>query len=213
MTFFLISTLIMLSVVVAVEGVAVLALMRQVGTVLMHVAPPRPGSFAGGPALGEFAPASASAALRPNAPGVFIFLGANCPGCAPIERVLETFARHYNELSVVPIVVGEFEKQRVEHASQLAVPARHDLQELVDVWSVPGTPFAVGVDADGRLVQAGVINSLDQLESLAETTLLGLQEGDLENPPRPADTGIAEDGDEENVGAVVPDRHQERSLV
>jgi hypothetical protein len=162
------STLALLTIVVVVEGVALLSLMRQIGTVLSHVAPPRPGSLEGGPQEGQQIPEPLREDIRGKQGGLFVFLGVRCPSCKPVEEVLGTVVEHYPELSLVPIVLGDFLEQREEHAEQLAVPARSDCQDLALEWSIPGTPYAVGVTADYRVVRAGVVNSLDQLEALAE---------------------------------------------
>ncbi len=174
MTFFLVTTVVFLAVVVAIEGVALLALMRQVGTVLMHVSPPRPGTGFGGPVIGGSVSESVFSSVAFEAPAVFIFVGSNCPACAPIERVLRTFRDNYNELELFVVVTGEFEERRIEHAAELEVAAHHDLEGLAELWKIPGTPYAVGVSAEYRIAHAGVVNTLDQLEALAETTLVGV---------------------------------------
>lgn len=190
MNIFVASALALLTIVALVEGVALLALMRQVGTVLSHVAPPRPGVLEGGPTRGEQIPELLRDLLTAPVGGLLVFLSTNCPSCRSVEKVLDVVAEHYPELTLVPLVLGDLAVQREEYAERLSVRGRADFQDLAIEWSIPGTPYAVGVDAGGYVIHCGIVNSLDQLEALAET---------LVNPP-PGD----DDNATEEFGVAVP---------
>ncbi len=60
---------------------------------------------------------------------------------------------------------GRFSERYAERVGSLA---RTDLHHLYEAWAVPGTPFAVGLDAENRVVFSGVVNTLDQLETVSE---------------------------------------------
>jgi hypothetical protein len=169
MTVFVGLTLATLTVVVVIEGLALLAVMRQVGTVLTHVAPPRPGVLPGGPTVGQLVPEM----LAPSRSSgeLVVFLGAHCPACTAVEKILPTVAKAYPQLELVAAVLGEVVSQREAHAKEVPIPARVDLQGLASEWAVPGTPYAVGVGGDGRVVASGIVNTLDQIEALAETVV------------------------------------------
>ena len=88
----------LLCVAVIVQGFALVAVMRQVGTVLKHVRPPRPGTQFGGPAPGTELDAAGAA------PSIFVFVSPNCPSCKGLEPALEPVARHY-DLDLVAVLV------------------------------------------------------------------------------------------------------------
>lgn len=172
MNTFVASTLALLTVAVVALGLTVLALMRQVGTVLLHVAPPRPG-VAGGPEIGAELPAKLEAELVGASGAILVFLGAHCPACTRVEPVLPTLSARYPELRFVPIAVAESQLQRDQHLARLSLAGRSDCQELLESWNIPGTPFAVGIDGSRHVVASGVVNSLDHLEALATELIMG----------------------------------------
>jgi hypothetical protein len=102
--------------------------------------------------------------------------------------------RHYDELKVVTIVTGRDEAGRAAYAKDIGSTARLDLKELMSDWSIPGTPFAVGIDAGGIVSKSGVVNSLDQLEALAEF-LLRTEDSELAQ----AELSAANPGQENDV--------------
>lgn len=164
---FLAVFLTLLTTIVVVEAFALLALMRQVGTVLRHVAPPRPGTHLGGPEPGDDAVVPG---LSPGRRAIVLFLAPNCPTCRAVEPALVPVSRHY-DLSLVTVLVGGSDAHRAEYVDRLAVPVRTDLDALYAKWEVPGTPFAVGIDEHQKVLSSGIVNSLDQLETLAEYVL------------------------------------------
>jgi thiol-disulfide isomerase/thioredoxin len=157
------TVVILLVVAVVVEAFVLLALMRQVGTVLRHVRPPRPGSQFGGPERGTVLDVPD---FIEGERAVLVFTAPNCPSCKSLEPALRPVAEHY-DLELVPILVGGSDEQRDQYARSLEVPARTDLSHLYDEWTIPGTPFAIGVDPAGKVVESGIVNDLDQLEALA----------------------------------------------
>lgn len=168
--------LVLLVITVIVEAFALLAVMRMVGTVLKHVRPPRPGTHFGGPKPGTVVEVPGVAEGRQ---AVVVFVAPDCPSCKSIESALAPVAQHY-DLELVAVLVGGSERQRADYIERARVPVRLDLDHLYDAWELPGTPFAVGIDSSYRVVESGAVNSLDQLEALAEHVMnpLPLMEGD-----------------------------------
>jgi hypothetical protein len=81
--------------------------------------------------------------LPPGAPRLVVFLAA---GCGPCERLAPAL-REVDGVAVTAVVAGEM---------GLGPIARPDLEHLFDRWAIPGTPFAVALDATGTVVRSEV---------------------------------------------------------
>lgn len=165
----------LLAIGLVFEGIVIVALARQVGTILLQIAPPRPGGMEGGPTIGE-AVAVDTFGMAEGTPTIFMFLSPDCVPCREFVPSIPVAAAHYRDVKFVPIVLSDEEGKRNEYAQTLHFPARTDLSSMQEKWNVPGTPFAVGLDSDGIVREKGVVNNLDQLESLAETVQLSTAE-------------------------------------
>lgn len=160
----------LLVVAVVVEGLLLVGVIRQVGTILLQIAPPRPGVLDGGPDLES----QVDLGLEDRA-AVVMFLAPDCQPCEQLVPSLPVFVRNYPEFELIPIVVAKSTTTGRRFADELDPSGRLDMVHLFSEWNVPGTPFAVGVDRDGRVRSKGVVNNLDQLESLAETVRFAAQ--------------------------------------
>jgi thiol-disulfide isomerase/thioredoxin len=158
-----------------VQGVVLVAVMRQVGTILIQIRPPRPGTLDSGPVVGTFLEFPGGEVERPT---VVLFTTPNCAPCQELMPSVPIAARGYRALDFVMVITGRDEEERRTYAPSLdGVAVRPDLHFLHDKWEIPGTPYAVGLDTDGRVLQAGVVNHLDHLEALAEAVLHGHEHG------------------------------------
>ncbi|MGH2724282.1 MAG: hypothetical protein ACRDI0_08450 [Actinomycetota bacterium] len=110
-------------------------------------------------------------ALDFSSPTAMLFLSPTCRFCRPIVSALPRVRVAYPEVEIVPIVVGEDEEAKVRFLTEHGLDARVDLDDLFADWSIPGTPFAVGVGTDRRIVTSGIVNTLPQLETFAQTIL------------------------------------------
>jgi hypothetical protein len=140
---------------VAALAVAVLALAREVGELRLRVGPQAALELLDeGPELGS--PTS----LRDDLPGpdagvagaryaLAVFTSEGCPVCSALEPVLALMARD-------PMI----ELRVFDEVRDAAV-----WREL----RIPGSPYAVVLDLDGRVLSKGTFNSLGQLESLLAT--------------------------------------------
>jgi thiol-disulfide isomerase/thioredoxin len=162
-----------------VQGVVLVAVMRQVGGVLVQITPPRPGELEGGPAVGTMLDLPGAV---PDKPAIVVFAAPNCAPCQELMPSVPVAARHYREIQFMAVITGRELDERTSYAATIeGVTARADLHHLHDEWQIPGTPYAVGLDEDGRVVRTGVVNHLDHLESLADSVLhrdTGLSEAD-----------------------------------
>ena len=129
-------------------AVAVLALAREVGLLRLQLAPQAALEIPDeGPAVGDWSPIAER--FEPAAGArlaLAVFSSPGCRLCQALEPAVESLRRD-------PV---------------LAV-AVFDEADDADVWrelGVPGSPFAVVLDADGVVRAKGTFNSLGQLEGL-----------------------------------------------
>jgi len=160
---------VVLLIAVVLEAVALVAVMRQVGGVLLQLNPARVGQIEGG------GPEPGTEVEYPGReigkPALVLFVSHTCGLCKDLIPAIPVVQSHYRELEIVAVVTGGEEGDRLAYAKGIGETARPDLHDLQQRWSVPGTPFAVAIDRDNRVQVSGVANSLDQLEALAETLL------------------------------------------
>jgi hypothetical protein len=136
---------------VAGLAVAVFALAREVG--VLRLAAGSRGALEipdEGPAVGSSQPWASALATKPRAAlGLAVFSSEGCPLCAQVAPAVEHVAAD-------PLLaVRVFD----EHADAA-------------VWraaSVPGSPYAIALSADGVALAKGTFNSLGQLESVLAT--------------------------------------------
>ncbi len=151
-----------------VEALVLIGILRQLGTIVLQLGPPRHGEVEGGPEAGTVVSIDS---LRPGIPAVMLFLAPGCEICKPIATALPAMRRAYPGLQLLSIVVGDDPQAKRVYAASLRGDARTDLDGLFGEWNVPGTPYAVGVDADGRVRTSGIVNNLPQIETVAELVL------------------------------------------
>ena len=128
-------------------GIAVLALARELGMLRLAVNPvgalevPHEGPEVGGrSALG------AEFALGDGRLGLAVFTSEGCGMCRALAPAVAALATHPR------VVVRTFDEARDADAWAVA--------------DVPGSPFAVALDADGTVLAKGTFNSGAQLESV-----------------------------------------------
>jgi hypothetical protein len=155
-----------IAIAVLLEAVVLVGVLRHLGSVLLRMGPETYGAVEGGPAIGEDA-----REVLESPPGVVLFVSPGCPLCEPIVARLGAFRKSYPKLTVVPVVVGADARDRA--FSTKVEGAKPDLDGVYRRWNVPGTPFAVAVGADGRVVARGVVNTVTQMEALADRIVSG----------------------------------------
>jgi hypothetical protein len=127
--------------------VVVLALAREVG--MLRLAVPQAGALEvahEGPEIGARSALAAAFELRAGRLGLAVFTSEGCGMCRALAPAIARFGEHPS------VVLRTFDE--VADA---------------DAWAaadVPGSPFAVALDADGTVLAKGTFNSGAQLESV-----------------------------------------------
>ena len=176
------SYVVLWSVVIAL-AVLVLALARQIGTLHLRLGPR--GALEldeEGPPLGE-APEAANAttlggdAVTVGGPGesqLLLFVSPTCPVCREVAPSLSVAARSGGMAARV-VADADADATSVSHVyAGLPVPVIVDA-DLARRYTIPGTPYAVVLDAAGVVRAKGTINNLEQLEGLVDTATRRLE--------------------------------------
>jgi hypothetical protein len=130
-------------------AVVVLALAREVGMLRLSLDPRGALEVAHeGPEVGAHSPLADrfGTDLAPGRLGLAVFSSEGCQLCRALEPAVAAFGRDPR------VAVREFDEVRD-----------------ADAWSaadVPGSPFAVALDADGTVLAKGTFNTGGQLESV-----------------------------------------------
>ena len=154
-----VASYVVLWLAVLVLGVAVVALLRQLGVLHARLAP-MGTHFAGeGPDLDSHAPAVGLAYDRATLT-VLAFTSPTCTVCRELRPSLEALRRQYRELQV--------------HVVDLEPPT----QPVFDAFLVRSTPYIVIVDRGGIVRGRGVANTLEQVEELVRESKLAAAESE-----------------------------------
>jgi hypothetical protein len=128
-------------------AIAVLALAREIGMLRLAVDPRGALEVAHeGPEVGARLALAERFELAPGRIGLAVFTSEGCQTCRALAPTVAAFGRH-------PwVALREFDEVRDADAWAVA--------------DVPGSPFAVALDADGTVLAKGTFNTGAQLESV-----------------------------------------------
>jgi methylamine dehydrogenase accessory protein MauD len=171
-------------VLVIVLCVLLLSLARQVGTLHLRLGPRGALELDDeGPPLGEALPPAETrdrdghpvTVGGPGAPQFLLFVSAGCPICREVAPSLPVVARVG---SLTPYVISDSEEPIAAH--EYASVARGSPvvigRDIAHTYRVPGTPYAVILDALGVVRAKGTVNNLEQMEGLVDTAQARLRE-------------------------------------
>jgi methylamine dehydrogenase accessory protein MauD len=172
-------------IVILTMGVALLALARQVGVLHMRVAPAGALTTAGGLATGDVshpihthsldgATAIVGGPVKDAGLRLLMFVSAQCPLCKALIPMAKSFAR---DERVALTFVGDDDV-----AAQRALVGQQGLEaypfvngpEAGQAFGVSKLPFAVLLDAQGKVLSKGLVNSREHLESLVVAYEMGI---------------------------------------
>lgn len=159
--------------VMLLEGAALVALTRLVGTLYLRIGPVSAPNLDTGPPLGseltEIRGANRFGAPDlyqiPMSSSVLVFLREGCKACHSLQDSLGAFAKSY-ELPVAAVVLGA-STGSFARATPSSIPLLAS-STAEDQFKVQGTPFAIWLE-DRIVVAKGVVNHIEHLESLRET--------------------------------------------
>lgn len=162
---------------VIVLGFGFFVLARQIGVLFERIAPMGALMDESGPKIGENAPRLTLESLtgnpiimgEPSAKATLLFfLSPTCPVCKKMLPILRAMANTEKKwLALVLASDGEVDKHRrfIEHAGLADFPYVLST-ELGLAFRVARLPFAVLIDANGKVQAKGLVNSREHLESL-----------------------------------------------
>jgi methylamine dehydrogenase accessory protein MauD len=175
---------VVLWILVVALSVLVLALARQIGVLHLRLGPRGALEIDDeGPPLGEAPEPFDARALNgrevtvggPGEPQLLFFVSPGCPIC---KQLLPSLAPAARASRMTPIAVVDVEEPAAREAYShsdpgvplVAAPA------LVGSYDVPGTPYAVVLDAIGVVRAKGTVNNLEQIEGLVDTARRRVEE-------------------------------------
>ena len=152
-----VASYVMLWAAVVVLGLAVVALLRQVGVLHARLRPL--GVHFAGEGPERLAPAPADEVFDYGAAelNLVAFTSPTCAVCAELRPGLAALGAQYDDVAV----------HVVDH-SPVTLPT-------FVAFNVTSTPYVVGVDRDGVVRARGVANSLEQIEVMVEEALSELR--------------------------------------
>ena len=172
--------------VIASLAIALIALARQVGVLHMRVAPAGALTTANGPAVGDASPRLDVVAmdgrsieiggmLKGRAMRLLMFVSADCPLCKNLIPAAKSFAKAER---IELVFVGDDDP-----AVQRRMIAQQGLEDYAFVngpetgltFHVDKLPHAVLMDAAGKILSRGLVNSREHLESLVVAHEMGLR--------------------------------------
>ncbi|HYH27516.1 MAG TPA: methylamine dehydrogenase [Actinomycetota bacterium] len=162
---------------VAILGLLVVALARQVGTLHLRLGPR--GALEvdeEGPPLGEAPPPLQATALDgspllvggPGERRLVMFVSPECPICRDVLPSVPVVARAH-DLRPYVVADDDSETARRTYAGVNGTMSVALGPGLAEAYDVPGTPYVVVLDETGTVTAKGTVNNLEQLEGLADT--------------------------------------------
>ncbi len=171
-------------VLVIALSLLILALARQVGVLHLRLGPR--GALEvddEGPPLGEAPEAAETRAIDgtdvtvggPGEPQLLFFVSPGCPVC---RQVLPSLAPAARAARMTPLAIVDVEEAEARGAYGHWSPGVPVIAapELAEAYAVPGTPYAVVLDAIGVVRAKGTVNNLEQIEGLIDTARRRVEE-------------------------------------
>ena len=170
-------TVAVLGVLVLCEGVALLALARELALLARRVPAEEALDLDGGPELGRSVrnfeatdfDGNRWALADQDTDVLLLFVAESCQPCRGAMRETHLVQRDWPDLMVVPVVTGNVAEARLmkRHAPNWTGPVLVDSLNFMHQLEIPVTPFGLVVHG-GTLVGRGIVNDRDSASSLIE---------------------------------------------
>ena len=107
---------------------------------------------------------------------LLFFLAPDCPICKSLLPVLKTMQRAEKDTHIVLMSDGDTPEEHAAYVqAQNLEQFDYALSEVVGrSYGVSKLPYAVLIDASGKITSLGIVNSREHLESLFEADRLGV---------------------------------------
>jgi methylamine dehydrogenase accessory protein MauD len=178
-----VASYITLWILTMVMALAIVALFRQLG--LLHLRFGPRGALAGdeGPPLRAEAPRLiatdiAGGHYTVGEPGIrttLVFVSPKCSVCELVLPAIKPIYRKLPEGSQLLVISDGDVQSTEEYAARLRGVPVIASPAIAEAYGVSATPFGVHVDARGLIADKGIINSLEQIESLVEASNVELE--------------------------------------
>lgn len=171
---------------------SVLVLFRQLGVLHLRFGPRGALATDEGPELNTLAPMVESVDMTGRqlriggvgSPTTVVFVSPKCSVCEDLLPAIRALHRAISRDVQVVVAVDGNGDLAASWARRLgAVPVLADLT-VSELYGVAGTPYAVHIDGSGVVRRKGVVNTLEQLESVAEDPNSELAESESESRER-----------------------------
>jgi methylamine dehydrogenase accessory protein MauD len=185
----IIVSLISLWIVVLLMAIVIWALARQLGVLHERIGPVGALSLKSGLEIGAASPTVTVDLLSGSSMTIgaesdvgrstlLFFFSPSCPVCKELMPILRSSAKSESDWLDI-VLAGDGDPD--EH---LKIVSQQQMQDFPLTMSAPlGIAFRVGklpyaalIDADGRLLSAGLVNSREHIESLYEAKELGVND-------------------------------------
>jgi len=173
-------------VVILLLAVMVVGLFRQVGMLHERLGPVGALTLPGGPKVGDIAPAfdlpslnggqvRVGGANENSVSTLLFFLSPTCAICKTMLPVLLSIVREQDGTRLILASDGDEERQRklIDREKLHGYPFVLST-DLGRAHGVAKLPYAVLLDAEGRIVAKGLINNREHVESLFEAQRSGI---------------------------------------
>lgn len=161
------------------EGLAVLALAREVALMARRLPETEAVDLGGGPEVGttieqfdalDSRGRSWSLDDQTDKPVVLLFISRDCDPCRAVMRELHLIQLDWPDHAVVPVATGAaaglglFRREAPSWKGPILVDAYKHMSRL----GIPVTPFALVLDTHKQVVARGVVNDRDSATALLE---------------------------------------------
>ncbi|HEV2756497.1 MAG TPA: hypothetical protein VG318_12070 [Actinomycetota bacterium] len=161
---------VLLWILVTLEGLVILALLRQVGSLLLRVGSVNALDSGVGPEPGMPAPwlppRDQQGPKDPDHLTLLAFLSTRCGACDDLVPALNAISSSYENVDVVALVRDDEDDVRRWKAGARLKPGPVTAPAAFEEYGVDGTPYAFVVDADALVAGRGGVNHIEHLEAL-----------------------------------------------
>jgi methylamine dehydrogenase accessory protein MauD len=179
-----IASYVALWIMVVVEGVVLMAVLRQVGLLHLRVGPAAARTMNLGPEIGSRLPELniADASGLPldvtflGRPHMIIFVSSTCDACADLMPAVRTLVKSEGDRVAVILVAVDHSDEHAEAFS--ALQGLHEVKFINDPRApielgVMSAPYAILADRDGVVRAKGLVNHIEHLDSLMHALAVG----------------------------------------